>query len=164
MSGHMQKGRKGGESYCLPCEEYGLVAEQFRSARERRFTMKGGGSRRRVPLAVLMAMGTLLVFFFAATVVPQPLAPKPHYLGVKPDLSASSVSGVRVSAINPGSPAEKAGLQVGDVIVKLGTVAIENPEDLIVALKSPTPGTPVEVIYLRQGKECRTQVTLEGRR
>jgi hypothetical protein len=43
-----------------------------------------------------------MVLFFAATVTPGPLAPKPHYLGAEPDLSASSISGVRLSAINPG--------------------------------------------------------------
>jgi S1-C subfamily serine protease len=102
--------------------------------------------------------------FFAATVSPQPLAPKPHYLGAEPDSSASSISGVRLSAINPGSPAEKVGLQVGDIIVKLGAVAIKNREDFSVALKSTTPGKPAELIYLRQGKEYRTRVSLEPRR
>jgi len=121
-------------------------------------------TRRHASFAVLMAMGALMLIFFAATVTPGPLPPKPHYLGAEPDLSASSISGVRLSAINPGSPAEKAGLQVGDIIVKLGTVAITNPEDLIVALKSTTPGRPAEVVYLRQGKESRTQVSLEPRR
>jgi S1-C subfamily serine protease len=121
-------------------------------------------TRRHASFTVLMAMGVLTITFFAATVTAESLPPKPHYLGAEPDLSASSISGVRLSAINPGSPAEKAGLQVGDIIVKLGTVAIKNPEDFIVALKSTTPNRPAEVIYLRQGKESRTQVSLEPRR
>jgi len=121
-------------------------------------------TRRHASFVVLMAMGVLTIAFFAATVTAEPLPPKPHYLGAEPDLSASSISGVRLSAINPGSPAEKAGLQVGDIIVKLGTVAIKNPEDFIVALKSTTPNRPAEVIYLCQGKESRTQVSLEPRR
>jgi putative serine protease PepD len=112
----------------------------------------------------MAVMGALIVMLVATTGASQELAPKPHYLGVKPDLSASSVAGVRLSAISPGSPAEKAGLQIGDIIVKLGTVAINNPEDLSVALKSTTPGRPAEVLYLRQGKEYRTQVSLEPRR
>lgn len=121
-------------------------------------------NRRHVFLAVLTAVGALMVIFLAGTVTSKELAPKPHYLGAEPDPSASSISGARVSSIDPGSPAEKGGLQVGDIIVKLGTVSVKNPEDLIVALKSATPTQPVEVIYLRQGKESRTRVTLEGRR
>lgn len=124
-------------------------------------------TRRRWSFAALTAMGALAIFFLAGTVVPQELAPKPHYLGAEPDRSASSVStipGVRIGAINPGSPAEKAGLRVGDVIVKLGTVAIKNPDDLVVALKSTMPGRPAEVVYLRQGQTQVLQVILEGRR
>jgi len=121
-------------------------------------------TREHASFTVRMAMGVLTITFFAATVTAESVPPKPHYLGADPDLSASSISGVRLSAINPGSPAEKAGLQVGDIIVKLGTVAIKNPEDFIVALKSTTPNRPAEVIYLRQGKESRTKVSLEPRR
>ncbi len=124
--------------------------------------MTEANTRRHAYFVALTA--ALMVIFLAATVAPQELAPKPHYLGAEPDPSASSISGVRLSRINPDSPAEKAGLQVGDIIVKLGTVAIKDPEDLIVALKSTTPGQPAELIYLREGKECRTQVSLEGRR
>jgi len=113
---------------------------------------------------VLPAIGVLMMTLLAGVANPQPLAPKPHYLGAEPDHSASSVAGVRLGAIKPGSPAEKAGLQVGDIIVKLGAVAIKNPDDLMVALKSTTPGRPAEVIYLRGGKELGTQVSLEPRR
>jgi len=74
------------------------------------------------------------------------------------------VAGVRLGAIRPGSPAEKAGLQVGDIIVKLGAVAIKNADDLTVALKSTVPGRPAELVYLRGGKELVTQVSLEPRR
>jgi len=124
--------------------------------------MTDASNRRQASRVVLAAIGALMMTFFAATATPQALPPKPHYLGAEPD--PSSVSGVGLSAINPGSPAEKAGLQVGDVIVKLGAVAIKNPEDLMVALKSTIPGRPAEVIYLREGKERRTQVSLEPRR
>ncbi len=113
---------------------------------------------------VLPAIGVLLMTLLAAVANPQSLPPKPHYLGAEPDPSASSVAGVRLRAIKPGSPAETAGLQVGDIIVKLGAVAIKNPDDLTVALKSTTPGRPAEVIYLRGGKELGTQVSLEPRR
>ena len=126
--------------------------------------MTEASTQRHASFAVLFATGALTLIIFAAIATPGELPPKPHYLGAEPDPSASSISGVRLSAINPGSPAEKAELQVGDIIVMLGSVAIKNPEDLIVALKSTTPGRPAQIVYLRQGKESRTKVTLEPRR
>jgi S1-C subfamily serine protease len=100
----------------------------------------------------------------AGPVTSQQLAPKPHYLGVEPDrvaVSASAIAGVRIGAVHPGSPAEKAGLRVGDIILKLGTVATRSPDDLVVALKSAAPGRPIDVVYLRPEQ---AQVVLEGRR
>jgi S1-C subfamily serine protease len=126
--------------------------------------MPEANTRRHVAFTLVTTLGALLVIFFAARGTPEPLPPKPHYLGADLDLSASGISGVRLSAIKPDSPAEKARLQVGDIIVKLGTVTIKNPEDFDIALKSTTPRRPAEVIYLRQGKESRTQVFLEPRR
>ena len=124
-------------------------------------TMRNGRQAGHVGLPTL---GALIMTLFASVATPQSLPPKPHYLGAEPDPSASSVAGVRLGAIRPGSPAEKAGLQVGDIIVKLGAVAIKNADDLVVALKSTVPGRPAEVVYLRGGKELVTQVSLEPRR
>ena len=41
------------------------------------------------------------------------------YLGVVPDYSGG-VEGLRLTAINPNSPAEKAGLLAGDIVVQMG--------------------------------------------
>lgn len=120
--------------------------------------------RSRYTSVALTALGGMLLMLFATTAMPQSLPPKPHYLGAEPDTVASSDAGVHLATIKPGSPAEKAGLQAGDVVVKLGTVAIKNPDDLMVALKSTIPGRPAEVIYLRDGREHHTQVSLEPRR
>jgi S1-C subfamily serine protease len=126
--------------------------------------MTGVRNGRKAGYLHLPAIGALMMTVLASVATPQSLPPKPHYLGAEPDPSASSVAGVRLGAIKPGSPAEKAGLQVGDIIVRLGAVAIKNPDDLMVALKSTIPGRPAEVIYLRGGKELATQVSLEPRR
>jgi S1-C subfamily serine protease len=126
--------------------------------------MTDARSRRQARRVVVAAIGALTLAWLAGTATPQAVAPKPHYLGAEADASAPSVPGVRLSGISPGSPAEKAGLQVGDIIVKLGAVTITSREDLIGALKSTIPGRPAEVVYLRDGKEQRTQVSLEPRR
>jgi S1-C subfamily serine protease len=99
------------------------------------------------------------------TAVPQPsLARKPHYFGEIAETTASSGSGVRLLGVKPGSPAEKAGLQTGDIIVKLGNVPVLNLHDLNRALQTARPDKPVEVIYMRQGQEQRTEAELVPRR
>ena len=86
------------------------------------------------------------------------------YFGSIPDFSESPIPGVRLSGVRPGSPAEKAGLQAGDIIVKFGGVTIRNLDDLLYALRSKRPGDIVEVLYLRDGQEQKGQATLEERR
>lgn len=86
------------------------------------------------------------------------------YFGSIPDFSESSVPGLRLSGVRPGSPAEKIGLLAGDIIVKFGAMGIRNLQDLLFALRSRRPGDQVEVLYLRDGKELVGQATLEERR
>lgn len=86
------------------------------------------------------------------------------YFGSIPDFSESTIPGVRLSGVSPGSPAEKAGLKAGDIIVKFAGVTIRNLEDLVFALRSERPGDQVEVLYLREGKELSVQAMLEQRR
>ena len=86
------------------------------------------------------------------------------YFGSVPDFSESTVPGVRLSGVRAGSPAEKAGLKAGDIIVKLAGVTIRNLDDLVFSLRSKRPGDEVEVLYLRQGTELRARAMLEQRR
>lgn len=93
---------------------------------------------------------------------------KPPYFGGIPDVSESLSSGIRLSGVRPGSPAEEAGLQAGDIIVTFGGVTIRGLDDFRFALQRLIPqsqrGEPVEIIYLRQGQEFRTEATLKPRR
>lgn len=86
------------------------------------------------------------------------------YFGSIPDFSESGVPGVRLSGVRPGSPAEKAGLRTGDIIVKLGGTNIRNLHDLLFALRSLRAGEEVEIRYLREGKTLSAHATLEERR
>lgn len=85
------------------------------------------------------------------------------YFGSIPDFSESPVPGIRLTGVRPGSPAERAGLKAGDIIVEFAGVKIRNLEDLLFALRSKRPGDEVDVRYLRDGKEARTQATLAER-
>ncbi len=86
------------------------------------------------------------------------------YFGSIPDFGAQEQEGVRLSGVHPGSPAEKAGLQGGDTIVKMAGVGIKNLHDFVYVLRSKRAGDTVEVVFLRNGREIRTTTTLQRRR
>lgn len=66
-------------------------------------------------------------------------------------------TGALVIEVAPGTPAERAGLQAGDVIVRAGGAAVEGPADLRRHLSARAGSLPVQVI--RQGR--RNDLTLE---
>jgi hypothetical protein len=86
------------------------------------------------------------------------------YFGSIPDFSGSAAAGVLLGGVRPGSPAERAGLQAGDVIVNFAGIAVKNLQDLTFALRTRRAGDRIDITFLRRGKEERTQATLERRR
>jgi hypothetical protein len=85
------------------------------------------------------------------------------YFGSIPDFGATEAQGVLLGGVRPGSPAERAGLRAGDVIVRFGGVRVTNLEDLVYALRAKRVGDTVEVIYQRDGTERVSRATLERR-
>ena len=85
------------------------------------------------------------------------------YLGSIPDY-AQEVVGVKLSGVRPSSPAEKAGLKGGDVIVEFGAQKIANIYDYTYALDAVKIGQPVKMIVEREGKRVELSVTPEARK
>ena len=85
------------------------------------------------------------------------------YFGSIPDFGPVE-TGVRFSDVRPGSPAEKAGLRGGDILIQFGDKPIRNLYDFTFALRSSKVGDVVEVKVLRDGKEITAKVKLEQRR
>jgi Tol biopolymer transport system component len=85
------------------------------------------------------------------------------YVGTIPDYT-SEVSGVKLSGVRAGGPAEKAGLKAGDVIVRFGEQAITNIYDYTFALDAVKIGQPVEVEVLRDGERLKLQIVPEARK
>ena len=83
-------------------------------------------------------------------------------LGVIPDFGGEE-NGFRISGVKPNGPAEKAGMQKGDVITKFNGKIVKNLYDYTDALGTVEPPADVEVIYLRDGKEVTIKVHLEGK-
>lgn len=68
--------------------------------------------------------------------------------------------GALVEEVQKETPAEKAGLQKGDIITKVGDKKIGSPSDLSEAVHSKKPNDEVDITYLRDGKEKKTKVKL----
>ena len=85
------------------------------------------------------------------------------YFGSVPDFGQTE-PGVRFSDVRPGSPAAKAGLQAGDVLVHFGDKPIDNLYDFTDALRRSKVGDIVEVTVLRNGQPLKVSVTLEQRK
>jgi len=71
---------------------------------------------------------------------------------------------VKFSDVRPGSPAAKAGLRAGDVLVQFGDKSIKNLYDFTDALRRSKVGDVVEVKVLRGDQTITATVTLEQRR
>ncbi|GBG02438.1 serine protease [Azospira sp. I13] len=69
-------------------------------------------------------------------------------------------NGALVTGVDRGSPADKAGLQPGDVIVALDGVALEEATDLPRKVGDSAPGTKLSLTLLRDGKRLEKQATL----
>ena len=71
--------------------------------------------------------------------------------------------GVIVSGLVPGEAAEKAGLEAGDVIQKIGPKAVHSMHDLRLAVTSYRPGDTINVQLLRSGKPMTYDVVASRR-
>jgi hypothetical protein len=85
------------------------------------------------------------------------------YFGSIPDFGQVE-TGVKFSDVKPGSPAAKAGLKAGDILVQFGDKPIKNLYDFTDALRRSKVGDVVEVKVLREGKPVTASVKLEQRK
>ncbi len=70
-------------------------------------------------------------------------------------------TGVLITSVTSGSPADKAGLRPGDVITKIGGGNITTTEDLVSAMSSHQIGDQVEIVYYRANVQKIANATLE---
>lgn len=94
------------------------------------------------------------------------------FLGVEPQdvdddiassLGLSAASGSILARISPGGPADRAGLQVGDVVVGIDTAEVRNREELLARVAELEPGSTVQLKIIRSGRETTVPVTLAER-
>ncbi len=78
---------------------------------------------------------------------------------LEPEMRARLV-GARVLAVTPGGAAEQAGIEAGDVIVRVGTRPVRKASDVTSALQLYRPGQRVAVRVARGGAERSVELEL----
>ena len=69
-------------------------------------------------------------------------------------------NGIYVASVSKGGPAEKAGLEVGDIITKLDGQAIGSMDEMIQLMESKNIGDTITLTYVRDGQENTATVTI----
>jgi serine protease Do len=78
-------------------------------------------------------------------------------------LSIPNRTGLIVLMVEPGGPAEKSGVLIGDVLTSIGGKSIEDSDDLQACLDSGLIGKPVEIGYVRGGAPGHLTLTVGER-
>jgi serine protease Do len=74
-----------------------------------------------------------------------------------------SGTGVTISSVVPGSPADEAGLKVGDTITTVDHQKVSKGAELVDDIASRKPGTKVDLGFVRNGKQQEATVTVADR-
>ena len=98
------------------------------------------------------------------TVPPVPRVPRPGgaFLGVASS-TATDPAGARVVTVVPDSPAARGGLEVDDVITRVGGETVTSPRQLANRIGAHRPGDEVTITYERDGKSDTATVRLVSR-
>lgn len=76
-------------------------------------------------------------------------------------LGLSKAGGAIVTSVERDSPADRAGLQAGDVIVAFNGTPVANADDLVSRVSSAPPGSRVMLAVMRDGRTRTVEVTVE---
>ena len=85
------------------------------------------------------------------------------YLGVSGTDPTLGQAGALVNEVVNGSPASKAGLQVGDLVVSVNGKQVQSMDDLAAQIRILGPGQEVQLGVVRDGKQQTITATLTNR-
>ena len=92
--------------------------------------------------------------------LPAPSTRSTAFLGVSAETASN---GARVTTVADGTPADDAGLRVGDVITKVDGDSVTSLRSLATAVGAHDPGDEVTVTYMRNGDDHTVDVVLASR-
>ncbi|MDP6514495.1 MAG: M28 family peptidase [SAR202 cluster bacterium] len=81
------------------------------------------------------------------------------YLGTIPDYYQGDPTGVKLSGVMKGAPAEDAGLEAGDIVIELAGQKIENIYDYTHAIDALKVGIEVKAVVMRGDERMELMVT-----
>ncbi|HCM77866.1 MAG TPA: serine protease [Cytophagales bacterium] len=108
----------------------------------------------------LVKYGIVQKPFFGGNVVEYDFQNAEKY---KLNTKVKQFNGVLLSELDRQGPAIKAGLKLGDIIIKLEDVSINSKSEFEEELSHHSPGDKIKVIYLRDGKVGSADITLVNR-
>ncbi|MEU6859681.1 trypsin-like peptidase domain-containing protein [Glycomyces sp. NPDC046736] len=82
------------------------------------------------------------------------------YLGVS--VADTDGNGAMILSVEPGSPADEAGLQEGDIITAVDGDQITGASEVVAAVQGTPSGTEIAITYQRDQQEQETTATLAG--
>ncbi|CAM3758740.1 outer membrane-stress sensor serine endopeptidase DegS [Avibacterium endocarditidis] len=87
------------------------------------------------------------------------------FLGIQTDVLFSdgqaSSKGIEITSVRENSPAAKAGLQAGDIMLQFGDIKAESPAQMMNVISNTRPNTRVNMVISRLGKIITLPVTIE---
>jgi putative serine protease PepD len=85
------------------------------------------------------------------------------FLGVGLTQREDGGQGAIITNVQPGSPAAKAGVAKGDIVVSVDGETIDGQAGLVAAIRDASPGQTVEIVISRDGEIVRVRATLVAR-
>jgi S1-C subfamily serine protease len=85
------------------------------------------------------------------------------YLGVSLGVVETGQAGALVEEVSPGTGADQAGLQPGDLVVSIDGAAVQSGGDLAAQIQTHQPGDTVDLEVVRDGEQVTVSVTLGER-
>lgn len=80
-----------------------------------------------------------------------------------PQFGSSDLRGALISQVTPGSPAEKAGLKMGDVVTAIDGKTVKSGDELTMAVIGHSPGSTVTLDLVRDKKPTKVSIKLAER-
>ena len=149
----INEGNSGGPLFNIYGEVVGIVSAKYSSS-------SSGNSVEGLGFAIPMDdVGSMIKDIMEnGQVTTRPYLGISAYYNSQPQVSGVS-AGVYVESVEAGGPAEKAGLQAGDVITMIGSSIITNRDDISSLSKTYKAGDTVTITYVRDGQVATTELT-----
>jgi len=154
----INSGNSGGPLFNMKGEVVGITSAKYSGASSSGATIEGIGFA--IPMDDVMKLtGDLMEFGYV----------KGAYMGVMisdMDPQFASIAGVYGLPVGPiiqsteeGGPAHKAGIQAGDIVLKLGSAEITSVAELTRTLRNYEPGDTATIQVYREGKTLELKIT-----